>query len=232
MDLLRRKALLTCLALPTACAFQPLPPVNTRPLTILDPGPLLRPPAIGQTWTYKRFNGFNGALMATEIESVTALDPRIVIQRKTTDGVLLPEEQQRGWGQVLRDVTWDRVQNYDTPTPLWPTPLAVGASDDIRCHYVLDDFSFEFWTQVQSRVLGWETVSIPAGSFTTLKIERLIRLQHFDIARATTERWDRFWLAPEVGRWVVRETGGAWVGTGKKSFGNEDRFRWELVTWA
>jgi hypothetical protein len=191
----------------------------------------MRPPVLGQSWTYQKSNVINSEFVAVEREEVIALSPQIKVRRITDSGRSLPEEQDQQWGQVLREPHWDFAQNYANPVPLWPSELTIGASSHVRTDYRLDNFSFPFWITVQATVKGWEKVTLPLGEFDVLHVERLINIKHQDISRSSTTRWDHLWLAPEIGRWVVREINGIYVTGGKRGGGREDNFRWELQSW-
>jgi hypothetical protein len=232
MDLLRRKTLLALLALPAGCGNPPLTPVRTEPLASPANEPKIRPPALGQSWTYQKFNGYDSALVATEREEVVAVIPQIIIRRQTETGGVLPEEHHRQWGQVVRDPAWDFVQSYVDPVPLWPQSLAVGTSTSMRTSYRLDNFSYPFWITIDTTVKAWEKIYLPHGEFNALRIEKSIGLQHQDISRSSTTRWDTLWLAPEIGRWAAREISGVYRTSGKSgNDGREDKFRWELTAW-
>jgi hypothetical protein len=232
MDLTRRKTLLALLALPAGCGNPPLAPLRTEPLAGPATPPKIRPPAIGQSWTYQKFNGYDSALVATEREEVVAIDPRIIIRRKTEAGLVLPEEHQSQWGQLVRDPAWDFVQNYVDPVPLWPPSPAVGAFTSTRTDYRVDNFSYPLWISVNTRVKAWEKIYLPHGEFNALRIERSIALQHQDISRTSTNRWDTLWLVPEIGRWAAREISGVYRTSGKTGAdGREGKFRWELTAW-
>jgi hypothetical protein len=232
MDPLKRKTLLSLLALPAGCAIQPLGPVRTEPLANPAAAPEIRPAAPGQSWTYQKLNSYNSALVATEQEEVVAVEPRIIIRRKTPAGLVLPEEHHKQWGQVLRDPAWDFVQNYQEPVPVWPQSLAPGSASQLNTHYQLDNFSFPYWISVHTVVKAWERIHLPRGDFNALRIEKMIRLQHSDVTRLETLRMDTIWLVPEIGRWAAREISGQYRMPGK--FGNigyENSFRWELSAW-
>ena len=232
MDSSRRKTVLALLALPAGCAFQPLSALRTEPLGMPANLPPLRSPALGQSWTYQKFNGYNSQLLATEREEVVALEPRIVLRRTAGPQQTLPEEQHLQWGQVLRDPTWDFVQNYESPLPIWPSPLAVGTTNAISTHYRLDNSSFRFWIRVQTAVKAWEKIYLPHGQFNALRIEKFIRLQHYDISRLDSIRKEIVWLVPEIGRWAAREIWGEYQIVGDLNYqGREDHFRWELTAW-
>jgi hypothetical protein len=231
MDPFKRETLLALLALPAGCGFvQVLPPLRTEPLASPANEPKIRPPALGQSWTYQKFNFYNGALLAVEREEVIALEPQIVLRRTDETGQLLAEERDKTWGQILREPTWDFVQNYKDATPLWPQDLTVGSTTFMRTEYRLDKYSFSFWISVQARVKGWEKIRVPLGEFRALHVERLIGLRHLDITRTSTTRWDQLWLVPEIGRWVAREITGFYEIL-RSGEGREDTFRWELTAW-
>lgn len=233
----RRKFALTLLAaplLPAGCAFQPLPTLRTEPAPAPATLPAVRAPAVGQRWTYRKVNGYNSLLLATETDEVVAVQPRVLVRRRSdATGSPVAEEQQQPWGGMLRDPSWDHVQNYETPLPLWPADLSPGARSVYRGHYRIDGFSTRYWISAQTQVQGWEQVTLPGGVQRALRIEHFIRLQHHDFSRIETTRRDTLWLAPEIGRWVARETTGQYlVPSDPGAFrGDEAHHRWELVSW-
>lgn len=232
IDPRRRKALLALLALPAGCTFQPLGPVRTEPLAAPAEPPGVRPPALGQSWTYRKLNGYNSELVAIEQHQVTALTPRIVISIRTDSQAVLPDEQQQPWGQVLRDPSWDRVQNYEQALPIWPPTLELGAIHAIRTHYRLDHGSYRYWISVQIVARAWEKIELASGTFRALRIEKFIRQDHFDVARLDTVRKDTVWLVPEIGRWAAREISGEYRFSGRRGpWEREANFRWELAAW-
>jgi hypothetical protein len=234
MDALRRKTVLSLLALPAGCAIQPLASVKTQPLAEPSGTIQMRPPGIGQTWTYEKFNVYNSQLLATETEEVATLGPRIVLRRKNDAGLLLAEEHQLVWGQILRDPAWDFVQNYVDAITLWPQSLAIGTSSSINTHYTLDNNSFRFWINDNIAVKSWEKIVLTHGEYKALRIERLIQLQHAAIDRQQTVRRDTYWVVPEIGRWAARDVTGYYlIATDQGGYwGHEDHFRWELKSWS
>lgn len=235
MNLTRRTILSALAALPAACAIRPLPPLTVRPVQGAQTLKPLRRPKVGQSWNYRKYNGFNSQLVATVRESVVAAGEVIVIEGVDAAGVKVSEERQSPWGRLLRDAAWDFPMNLQRSVALWPATLAVGATENIHTHYQLDGGSFRYWLNVVTRARQWEQVDVPAGTFDCLRVERMLRLQHQDISRVETLRRDVFWLAPEVGRWVAREVSGEYLEASADeegpSWGREDRFRWELTDW-
>jgi len=232
---IRRQVLLALAAAPVGCALRSLAPLNTQDLPT-PPGPVaMRPAQLGQAWTYRQLNHFNGQLLAEVQETVATVGERVVVERQTSGGQPLPAEHHGPWGQLLRDPVWDYPLNLEQAVPLWPGTLAPGQPQRVNTHYLRDGGSYRHWVQVHAVVKGWERVVLPAGAFDTVRAERLIRLVHHDVNRAETLRRDVLWLAPGLGRWVVRETSGRYLEPdGDKPGGTEqleDHFRWEIVDW-
>ena len=116
--------------------------------------------------------------------------------------------------------------------PLWLDPLVTGASQSLDTRYTSGTSALRYWIQAQIQVLGRETVALPLGTFETIRIEKRIRQTHADSGKLFLQRRETLWLAPEVGRWVVRETDGHFRRSGKKlDEGREDHFRWVLTAW-
>jgi len=233
MTLNRRSALLAAFALPAGCAIQPLAPMLSTAIPAPNGPASLRAPLVGQGWTYRQLNFFNASVLGVSQETVASLAPTIGVNRQADGGIALADEQHAAWGQLLRDPAWDYPMTFEAPVPLWPASLAVGEKASVHTHYRMDGGSIRFWIQVYCVVRGWERVTVGAGTFDTLRVERLIRLDHQDHTRAETLRRDTMWLSPAVGRWVARETSGEYLpqGTSRMSYSAEDHFRWELTAW-
>lgn len=233
MNLISRRQLLALLSLPAGCSLQPLTPVNVRVGQLQTPLGPVRPPAIGQSWTYKQLNHYNAQLLDTVKEEISAIGPSVIVQRQSAQSGALPSEIHAHWGQVQQDPYWDLLQTYETPIPLWLAPLDTGTRQKIETHYRVGTSAFRYWLQAHIQVMGRETVDLPVGSFETIRIEKLIRQTHADSSKLFLLRRETLWLAPEIGRWVVRETNGSFRRSGKKlDEGLEDHFRWELTAWA
>lgn len=235
MLLNRRRALLLTLALPAGCAIQPLGPL---PRTAMAP-PVgtgsLRTPVVGQSWTYRKLNFFNSAVLDRVEATIAAVGSSVVVKRQSASGVALADEVHEVWGQLRRESIWDYPMTYDALVPLWPGELVPGTKRMVNTHYRVDGGSFRYWIQTHCAVLGWERITVGAGTFDALRIERLVRLAHTDHSRLWTLRQDTMWLSLEVGNWVARETSGRYWqpngGWNRQTESLEDHFRWELAAW-
>ncbi len=230
----RRAAMLALLALPTACAYRPLASVATTPVAPPEQPAVWRPAALAQRWTYRKYNGFNSALLATETDEVVGLAPDVLIRRRSDQGGVTQDELQRPGGQLLRDLAWDHVQTYEQALPLWPADPTPGAISTLNTHYRSDRGSYRYWIQARTQVRGWEELELTGGRrYRVLRVEHYLRQQHEDLYRIDTTRRDTMWLAPEIGRWVVRDVQGEYLLPDDKGAyrGLEAHHRWELVDW-
>jgi len=234
MDTSRRKIALGLLMLPAGCAIRPLDAVLARPTTAPATAPSVRAPAPGQSWTYRQLDFFNSQLVDEVRETVESVGDDIVIARRGTHQPQLASEIHSPWGQLRHDPVWDAAQTYEQALPLWPPGLEPGQPLALHTRYQRDHDSFRYAVGLYLVAWRWERVSMPAGEFECLRVERTLRQQHHDFSRLETLRHDTLWLAPEVGRWVLRETWGEYRYAGRSSQGSqglEDHFRWELTAW-
>ncbi len=234
MDTRRRKIALGLLMLPAGCALRPLAKVRALPTTTPATMPSIRAPAPGQSWSYRQLDFFNGQQVDEVRETVDSVGEQIVIARDGTRQPQLSPEIQGPWGLLRRDPVWDLPQTYEQALPLWPPGLELAQQLALHTRYQLDHDSFRYAVGLYLVARRWERVSVPAGEFDCLRVERTLRQQHHDFSRLETQRHDTLWLAPELGRWVLRETWGEYRYAGRSSQGSqglEDHFRWELTAW-
>jgi hypothetical protein len=135
---------------------------------------------------------------------------------------------------VVLDPHWGQVQVYEMPIPLWPAQLEPGWQTHFSTRYKTpaDQDSLP-WDQTM-RALAWEMVKVPAGQFKALRFTNEIKFTHPDFSRTDSARRETLWFAPEVGRWVARESRGSYYvadSTIMQPY-NENGFRWELVEWS
>lgn len=250
----RRFFLLSSAAMSVGCAVREPGAVATTT------APSIRQPAVNQLWRYAKHDLFTRALLDTQIDRVAAIDGRVeidssaeaakndkgassrwgaeflrkyVIRRDTVSGDL-PSEIQEPWGMVLVDPHWSQVQVYERPIPLWPEQLRPGWQTQIKTKYKtpLNQDALA-WEQTM-KAHAWETISVPAGQFHTLRFTNLIKYRNGDITRSDSVRQETVWFAPEVGRWVARESSGTYYVEDSLIVQpyNESGFRWELLEWS
>src|ERR1700722_1674037 len=248
--LTRRSFLIASAALPVGCAANHMGGGN------VDSAPQARPPAAGQTWRYAKHDLITGALIDTQVDRVASTDPTIDIDSRTEGDTAtgatagagwwrkvfghpksaadLPTEVQSSWGMVLVDPHWGRVQVYEPSIPLWPIALRPGWQTRITAKYRSSETSPALpWDQTM-KAEAWETITVPAGQFKTLRFVNVIRFVNSDFGRTGSARQETVWFAPEVGRWVVRESKGTYYldDSVDDTQAVESSFRWELLSWS
>jgi hypothetical protein len=246
----RRFFLLSTAALPLGCA------ISRRQPTLLTPSPTVRQPVVGQSWRYAKHDLFTGALVDTQDDQIASVDRTVEINSRTESekkdaraagsagslnwvrkyfehprtGGPLPSEVQDPWGMVLVDPHWAQVQVYETPVPLWPTRLQPGWQDHISTKYQTADEAGLPWEQTM-KAEAWESIAVPAGQFKALRYINDINFTSSDLSRANSVRRETIWFAPEVGRWVARESRGTYYfdeSVADDQY-NESSYRWELL---
>jgi hypothetical protein len=249
--LTRRTFLIASAALPVGCAANRMGVGMAAPV----PVPTLRQPMTGQTWRYAKHDLFNGALLDTELDRVSSVDRTIDIDSHTegdtaadtTDAgwwrklvhhpkpaVALPTEIQTSWGTILADPHWGRLQVYDPPIPLWPAKLQPGWQTRIEAKYKSSEAGPALpWSQTM-KAEAWETITVPAGQFKALRYVNVIHFENSDVGRSDSVRHETVWFAPEVGRWVARESRGSYYldDSVDDTKAVESSFRWELLSWS
>lgn len=251
----RRYFLLSAAALSAGCASRR--GGGAQPLT---PAPVIRAPAVGQSWRYAKHDFYTGKVLDDQVDSITAVGGTVEINSRSEAASAakiegsswgsswlskyvphrdspdsdLPSEVQQPWGSVLVDPHWSQVQVYETPIPLWPVQLRPGWKYHVLTKYKTPGNQDGLpWDQTMT-ARGWETVTVPAGTFKALKYSNLINLRSVEYARTAAQRSESIWFAPEVGRWVIREsTGVYWYADSSADTPyNESGYRWELLAWS
>lgn len=227
-----RRLITTSVALaPLGCATATLDrgvPVST-PKQI----PTIRLPKIGQEWTYLRRDTFTGRTLDIVTERVEIVDQRITISRSNQVGATLASEIQTAWGMIATDPHWGRVQNYNPSIPLWPEQLSASWSKQFTTRYSISGYpenSFN-WQQYMY-CAGWEKLKVPAGEFICLRYQNLINFQSDDPNKVDCIRHEIIWFAPEIGRWVARESSGSYQIQGQiGAVLLENSTAWQLSSW-
>lgn len=220
----------------------------------------VREPGVGQSWTYAKRDLFTGAVVDTQVDEVVAVDHTVEIaSRKLGDeaanavrptsgsrgwlrkyfshpraGGPLPSEIQEPWGKVLVDPHWGQIQVFETSIPLWPISMSPGWHTHFNARYRTSDHIGAPLPWEQSmKSEDWESITVPAGQFHALRFINVITFQSSNPARTHSMRRETLWFAPEIGRWVVRESKGSYYLDDSVSDEEykENSFRWELLAW-
>jgi hypothetical protein len=232
MNITRRSFIASAALLPVACGM-PLSYENGTPVAAPKPLPAIRPPQVGQEWTYIKRNTFNGKTLGSVTERVTSVGSVITIESTSDNGSRMPSEIQGPWGMVSTDPNWGKILNFSPAIPLWPQELSAKWSKEIQSKYSIAGYpdSKLNWQEYMT-VQGWEKISVPAGEFIALRYQSLISYESEDPNKVDCVHKETAWFAPQIGRWVAREISGSFRIQGQVNVSNmEDSFQWQLTAY-
>ena len=230
---LSRRTFITSAALATVACGVPLSYERGTPVMQPNPLPAIRPPQVGQEWTYVKRDVFEGKIRGVITEKVASVGSTIVIERMDDSGAKLPSEIQGPWGVVRLDTSWSRLMSFKPPIPLWPEELTASWSKQLNTKYSLGGYSENAynWQEFMS-AHGWEQITVPAGTFLTLRYQNLINYESNDDNKVNCIRKEAIWFAPSIGRWVARESSGSYMIQGQLGVPIlEDSFQWQLTSY-
>lgn len=198
--------------------------------------PSVRTPALGQQWVYEVRNVFNGELVDILTETVVEIGPGVRIAREGKKLGRLPDEIQRPWGMIIQDPHWTPPQVFIKPVPLWPEQFLPRWSGFYPSRYqVLGNTENDYYWGLSIAAKGWSRIKVRAGEFDALYFTNTADFfQSDDWFRMASNRREQVWFAPEIGRWVVRESFGEYLWLGMAGWAQsikEDYLRWELISW-
>ena len=231
MNLSRRTFITSAALAPVACGV-PLSYERGSPVGQPNPLPVVRAPQVGQEWTYVKKDVFNGKILGVIRERVARIGSSITLER-SEDGSMLPNEIQSPWGFVSVDPQWPKLMNFSPALPLWPVELSGSWSKQFNTKYSIAGYPDGrlSWQEVMS-AQGWEQITVPAGQFIALRFQTLINFESEDDNKVNCIRKETAWFAPQIGRWVARESSGSYQIKGQiGAVINEDSYQWQLVSY-
>jgi hypothetical protein len=203
------------------------------PVAAPMPMPLVRLPQIGQEWRYLERDFFSGQTRGIVVEKISSLGKTITVSRSDVHGSLLPSEIQEPYGMVISDPHWDKVLNFNPAIPLWPEKMSSNWNKQVFSKYSVSGYpqNQNEW-QLYMSASGWEKITVPAGEFITLRFQNLIHYESVDLNKMNCTRSETIWFAPQIGRWVARESSGSYqVRNTIGPFLLEGSTKWELLSW-
>ena len=159
---------------------------------------------IGDQWTYSRKNEITGAPGDTYTVTVTEITPKEIVTSVVFQG-------KQGSSINAFDHDWNVVANgpwryrpHDGPGIR--LPLEVGKEWRSEYYEVNTLTNVKNKASHLTKVSGRETVTTPAGTFETFKIERQARVFNIAAPASFAEYRVVLWYAPEVNHWIRRTT--------------------------
>jgi hypothetical protein len=208
---LMKKLLSFLVLLLTGCAA-PLPQTPPAGFSAQVSAPAIR---AGQTLRYTARDGYTGLPQPDIIYRVTRVEGDTVTVEAQRGNRSWTERYTPEWNWLERPMTNLRNFRYSPPYPALSFPLAarktwhgyVQATDPVtgRVNRV----------RVDGKVLGWERVTVPAGEFDTLKIERYVYAGNAEFFRMEERIREYDWYAPKAGIVVRHEESSEYTDTSR-----------------
>ncbi|MGB7300742.1 MAG: hypothetical protein WBD34_15590 [Burkholderiaceae bacterium] len=230
-----RNGLLVSAALPAALAGCASVPRNV----IAPPSGFIPDPRVlsGELWRYALINRYNGETITEVTARVATVAPELRVELVATNGRAIADEVYDSAWSIRQEPIYNDTLVFGQAVSLLPSKLAVGVRDQVQTTYQVAGKGKTYPWLVRTHAANWERISVPAGEFDALRIERRIGFEHDDIFRWDSRRIETLWYAPTVNRWVMREWTGEYQKNGAESFGfgglfdheREDSVRWVLI---
>lgn len=168
-------------------------------VTVVD-RPAVKP---GDSWQFIRIDHMTGVPIGLGREVITFVNDRViqtVVTGRDAQGQLRERE-----GVYTPD--WSLISSHDgfvfePDNALLRFPVTVGASYGVSFEMRAPKLGpFRLRNERKVKVVGWEDVSVPAGTFRALRIESEGPFQRIDMMRSGISK-EVVWYVPEVKRYV------------------------------
>ncbi|MEO7727055.1 MAG: hypothetical protein ABIS45_07350 [Burkholderiales bacterium] len=175
-------------------------------------------PVTGDYWAYRVLNGYNREVRGKLDYRVDRADTDRVAVAVTTDNAALGSSRTEVYaarGGWIRHplINHDQYVDYEfaQPYPAYDFPLDSGKSWSTRVGATNTATHQRVSVRVDGEVLGAERITVPAGTFDTIKIRRRIYAGDFDGSKAETAITETEWYAPALGRAVRLESNSGYM---------------------
>jgi hypothetical protein len=156
---------------------------------------------VGDYWEYSVkdvYTGFDRGLRRYEVSHV---DPNRVVVDVTQDGQRIDS--------VIYDAGWNGLEHplpnlqrfsYAPAFPAYAYPLAPGKTWYTVVNATDPVTRRTYKVHTRGKVLGWERISVPAGEFDALKIQREVFAGNSDAVKTQEEILETDWYVPALRR--------------------------------
>jgi hypothetical protein len=210
-----------------------------------DQGTIEAPPKVraGDVWIYREnddYTGIDRGVFRLEVTGVTASEIQARLTLPAGNVVAETYDPQWGWA-AISNRGWDWLSRlsygsatveFRPPFDSMPFPLQVGRSWSDNVVAINPATRTQIPIQVSSTARCWENITVPAGAFTALRIERTGYVQDVAWNKSQTTLRMVDWYLPAVNRVVM-----TWHDTYYYDYQQDprnalirgDRLRWQLI---
>ena len=197
--------------------------------------------ATGDTFVYRISNGYNSEIrgkISYRVEKVDADRVEVAVTTDTPAAGVARTEVYTKEGNWLRHalVNHDQLREYEFPKALqvYAPPGETGGSWSARIDAVDPATGKRSSVRVDGEVVGSERITVPAGTFDTIKIKRRVYAGDWDGFLRETNIVEIDWYAPALGRPVKSESNSSWQDRSRCTRGGCPWFRgdWNIFELA
>jgi hypothetical protein len=159
---------------------------------------------VGDHWTYEVRDDISGDIKSTLINTVTdasASQINIHVSKLGTPNYG-DQTYDRSWNEIDSG-NWRSRPNDGTGIQ---SPLAVGKNWLFKSTDLNNTAGVSWKRSGTSKVVAQESVTTPAGTFDTFKIETLIQVQNTSDPTRKIQTVQVTWYAPSIDHWVKRSS--------------------------
>lgn len=162
--------------------------------------PVRRPEIrVGDSWTYRSTNVLAPGTHEHETR-VSFADDKVILAVSTrkSDG----KEFDSSWTAAWNALTSHSGLMFRPHTGTFRFPLRIGEKHEVKYELLRPRVNTVVSLSTgTAKVVGWDTVDVPAGKFRAIKVELDTVIQPSDGSRAY-QRQTTVWYVPNVRRWV------------------------------
>lgn len=167
------------------------------------------PPVVGDRYTYRLIDGYNNETrgqLSKQVENIEGGRVTLAVTLERSGFKKETTEIQTLQGDWLRHAITSRDQPFDydfnQAYPAYPMPLEPGKKWSMRLNAHVPATGGQRSVRVDAKVIGNERISVAAGEFDTIKIERSIYAGDAEYNLRETNTLEVEWYAPALGRSV------------------------------
>jgi hypothetical protein len=194
--------------------------------------------ADGDTYVYRISNGYNSEVRGKinyRVEKSESDRVEVAVTTDTPSAGSARTEIYTKNGNWLRHTlaSHDQLREYEfaKPLPVFGPPADAGGSWSVRVDATEPATGQRHSVRVDCEVLGNERITVPAGTFDTIKIKREIYMGDWDTFLRETRIEETDWYAPALGRAVKSDSKSLWQDLSRCARGSCPWFRgdWNIV---
>jgi hypothetical protein len=159
---------------------------------------------VGDHWTYKITDNLRRGIVSTLDAEVSSINSgvatiRLVHTNSQGEATAWDQEMDANGGLIVGILKPSEVatRQYPKPIELYDFPLTSGTTWRQAINTTSPETGLDAQILVYGTVLGQSQVTVPAGTFSSVYIYRILQLDDEQFWRTRTERRDSVWYTPD-----------------------------------